>query len=165
MLWLHGDLHPVNVPTVDGTVCGVIDFGDLFARDPAGNLAAAWNLLPDGTADLFHAAYRPALDAAALRRARGWAVRRALGGSLIGEAGVRGRPGGKATSGPPAHAALRRLGVTPSRPATRATASGQRPCELERLPSRPCPRRVGAGGPSTRSLPDRRSTASSERRS
>ncbi|MFB9533610.1 aminoglycoside phosphotransferase family protein [Nonomuraea roseola] len=114
-LWLHGDLHPANVLTEDGTICGVIDFGDLFAGDPAGDLAAAWNLLPDGAADRFYDAYRPAPDAATLRRARGWAVRRALGGIHIGEAGVRGRPGGKATWGPPAHAALRRLIATAHR--------------------------------------------------
>ncbi|MFF7238963.1 phosphotransferase [Streptomyces collinus] len=108
-VWLHGDLHPANILTRGGTFCGVIDFGDLCAGDPACDLAAAWILLPDGAADRFHAAYRPAPDAATLRRARGWAVLRALGGLLIGEAGVRGRPGGKPTWGPPARIALRRL--------------------------------------------------------
>ncbi|MGF1343625.1 phosphotransferase [Streptomyces flavovirens] len=108
-LWLHGDLHPANVLTKDGTFCGVIDFGDLFAGDPAFDLAAAWILLPDGAADLFHAAYRPRPDAATLRRARGWAVLRALACVHIADAGVHGRPGGKPTWGPPAHAALRRL--------------------------------------------------------
>jgi aminoglycoside phosphotransferase (APT) family kinase protein len=114
-LWLHGDLHPANVLTADGTICGVIDFGDLFAGDPACDLAAAWTLLPDGAADRCYAAYQPAPDAATLRRARGWAVLRALSGILIGEAGVRGRRGGKATWGPPAHAALRRLIATTHR--------------------------------------------------
>ncbi|MGP3959360.1 aminoglycoside phosphotransferase family protein [Nonomuraea sp. 3N208] len=114
-LWLHGDLHPANVLTADGTICGVIDFGDLCAGDPAGDLAAAWTLVPDGAADRFHAAYQPTPDAATLRRARGWAVGRALAGILIGDAGVRGRPGGKATWGPPAHAALRRLIATTHR--------------------------------------------------
>ncbi|TDD08462.1 aminoglycoside phosphotransferase family protein [Nonomuraea deserti] len=111
-LWLHSDLHPANVLTADGTLCGVIDFGDLCAGDPAFDLAAAWTLLPDGAADRFHAAYRPAPDAATLRRARGLAAGQALAGILIGEAGVRGRPGGKPTWGPPAHAALRRLTAT-----------------------------------------------------
>ncbi|MFJ3515744.1 MULTISPECIES: aminoglycoside phosphotransferase family protein [unclassified Streptomyces] len=111
-MWLHGDLHPANVLTEDGTFCGVIDFGDLCAGDPACDLAAAWTLLPDGAVDRFHAAYRPAVDAATLRRARGWAAQRALGGILIGEAGVRGRPGGKPTWGPPARDALRRLVAT-----------------------------------------------------
>lgn len=114
-LWIHGDLHPANVLTADGTLCGIIDFGTLCAGDPAGDLAAAWSLLPDGGADLFHRAYRPAADPATLRRARGWAVMRALGGIHVGEAGHHGRPGGKATWGPPAHAALRRL-ATSTRP-------------------------------------------------
>ncbi|MBA8809620.1 aminoglycoside phosphotransferase family protein [Promicromonospora sukumoe] len=111
-VWLHGDLHPANVLTADGTFCGVIDFGDLFAGDPAWDLAAAWLLLPDGGVDVFHDAYGHEADAATLRRARGVAVGRSLSGMLIGEAGVHGRPGGKATWGPPARAALDRLLAT-----------------------------------------------------
>ncbi|MGW1587891.1 aminoglycoside phosphotransferase family protein [Streptomyces sp. NPDC002386] len=111
-LWLHGDLHPANILTTHGNFTGVIDFGDLFAGDPACDLAAAWNLLPDGAADLFHETYRPGPDTATLRRARGWAVLRALAGLHIGHAGVHGRPGGKPTWGPPAHAALERLTAT-----------------------------------------------------
>ena len=111
-LWLHGDLHPANILTANGTFSGVIDFGDLFAGDPACDLAAAWILLPDGAADLFHGTYQPSPDTATLRRARGWAVRQALSGILIGDAGVHGRPGGKASWGPPAQAALRRLVAT-----------------------------------------------------
>lgn len=93
----------------------MIDFGDLCAGDPACDLAAAWILLTDGAADLFHAAYQPVPDAATLRRARGWAAGQALTGILVGEAGVHGRPGGKPTWGPPAHAALRRLTETARR--------------------------------------------------
>ncbi|WP_433446859.1 aminoglycoside phosphotransferase family protein [Streptomyces sp. CA-142005] len=114
-LWLHGDLHPANVLTADGTFCGVIDFGDLCAGDPACDLAAAWLLLPDGAADRFYAAYEPTPDATTLRRARGWAVLKALACLLIGEAGVHGRPGGKPTWGPPARAALARLTATTHR--------------------------------------------------
>ncbi|MVU83917.1 phosphotransferase [Nocardia sp. ET3-3] len=108
-IWLHGDLHPANVLTTDGTLCGVIDFGDLCAGDPACDLAAAWILLPDGAADHFFADYQPTPDAAILRRARGNALMRAVAGLLIGDAGVHGRPGGKSTWGPPARDALRRL--------------------------------------------------------
>jgi len=114
-LWLHGDLHPANVLTEGGTFCGVVDFGDLYAGDPAGDLAAVWLLLPDGAADRCYEHYRPSPDAATLRRARGWAVLRALACLLIGDAGARGRPGGKPTWGPPAHAALQRLVATASR--------------------------------------------------
>lgn len=119
-VWLHGDLHAANILTADGTFCGVIDFGDLCAGDPATDLAAVWALLPDGAVTTFHAAYRPGdqggADRATLRRARGWAVLTALSGILIGEAGVHGRRGGKQSWGPPAHAAVRRLLAT-ARPA------------------------------------------------
>lgn len=108
-VWLHGDLHSANVLTAHGTLCGVVDFGDLCAGDPACDLAAAWNLLPDGATDRFYETYRPVADTSTRRRARGWAVLRALVCVLIGDAGVHGRPAGKATWGPPAHAALRRL--------------------------------------------------------
>ncbi|MFF7334777.1 phosphotransferase [Streptomyces sp. NPDC008150] len=111
-MWIHGDLHPANVLTADGTICGVIDFGDLCAGDPAYDLAAAWILLPDDAVGRFHDTYEPAADAATLRRARGCAVLRALAGIHIGEAGVRGRPGGKRSWGPPAQASLRRLVAT-----------------------------------------------------
>jgi aminoglycoside phosphotransferase (APT) family kinase protein len=101
-----------NVLTAEGTFCGVIDFGDLCAGDPACDLAAAWVLLPDDATDRFHAAYQPTPDPAPLRRARGWALLQALSGILIAEAGIHGRPGGKPTWGPPAHTALRRLTAT-----------------------------------------------------
>jgi aminoglycoside phosphotransferase (APT) family kinase protein len=104
--WIHSDLHPANVLTADGILTGVVDFGDLCAGDPACDLAAAWILLPDGAVDLFHAAYRPAADNATLRRARGWAVWRALGCVFIAD---DTGPGGKPSWGPPAQASLKRL--------------------------------------------------------
>jgi aminoglycoside phosphotransferase (APT) family kinase protein len=109
-VWLHGDLHPANVLTENGDFCGVVDFSDLCAGDPALDLAACWILLPDDEAvRRFQTAYRLAADAATWRRARGWAVWRAVGSLLIAEAGRRGRPGGKTTWGPPALASLQRL--------------------------------------------------------
>jgi aminoglycoside phosphotransferase (APT) family kinase protein len=106
-LWLHGDLHPANVLTADGTFCGVVDFGDLCAGDPAFDLAAGWILLPDREAiDRFRSAYRPVIDDATWRRARGWAVWRAQGSLLVASAGP---PGGKPSWGPPALASLQRL--------------------------------------------------------
>ncbi|MFE9659401.1 phosphotransferase [Streptomyces sp. NPDC005955] len=114
-LWLHGDLHPANVLTADGTFCGVIDFGDLFAGDPASDLSAPWLLLPDGAVDRFHRAYEPTVDAATLRRARGWAVLRAFVCISVGDDGLHGRLGGKESWGPPGQAALRRLIATADR--------------------------------------------------
>lgn len=93
----------------------MIDFGDLFAGDPACDLAAPWILLPDGAADRFYDTYQPTPDAATLRRARGRPVLSALACLHITDAGAHGRPGGKPTWGPPAHAALRRLTATAHR--------------------------------------------------
>lgn len=111
-VWLHGDLHPANILTKDGNFCGVVDFGDLCAGDPACDLAAGWLLLPDGAIDRFHQSYSSAADTATLRRARGWAPLKALACLFIGDNGIHGRPGGKATWGPPADAALQRLTAT-----------------------------------------------------
>jgi len=111
-VWLHADLHAANLLTRDGNFCGVVDFGDMCAGDPACDLAAGWTLLPDGFIHRFHQSYSPAADAATLRRARGWALWKALACLLIGDDGIHGRRGGKATWGPPAHAALQRLTAT-----------------------------------------------------
>jgi aminoglycoside phosphotransferase (APT) family kinase protein len=109
-LWLHGDLHPANVLTADGNVCGVVDFGDLCAGDPALDLAACWILLPDNEAiERVRAACPLAADDATWRRARGWAVWRAQGSLTVAAAGP---PGGKPSWGPPALASLQRLAAS-----------------------------------------------------
>src|SRR6185437_1828921 len=76
-VWVHGDLHPANVVVSDGTLAGIVDFGDMFAGDPAWDLAAAWVLLPAGTAARFFEMYARA-DEAAIRRARGLAALKSL---------------------------------------------------------------------------------------
>ena len=101
-VWLHGDLHPANVVVSDGTLSGVIDFGELCAGDPATDLAAAWLLLPAGADSRFFDAYAYAYantDEAMMRRARGWAVLRGLSLVGIGQAWERGLPGGQPTWG------------------------------------------------------------------
>lgn len=110
--WLHGDLHPANVLTHDGGLCGVVDFGDMCAGDPAWDLAAGWLLLPIEAVDRFHRGYSPAADEATLRRARGCALAKALTCLLIGDNGLHDRPGGKAAWALPAAAALARLVAT-----------------------------------------------------
>jgi aminoglycoside phosphotransferase (APT) family kinase protein len=107
-VWIHGDLHPANVVVSDGTLCGVIDFGDMCAGDPATDLAAAWLLLPAGAVTRFFDAYASA-DDATIRRAQGWAVLRAIGLIGIGQNWERGLPGGKQTWGPAGWAALERI--------------------------------------------------------
>ncbi|MET9908306.1 phosphotransferase [Streptomyces sp. NPDC006476] len=111
--WLHADLHPANVVVGDGTLTGVIDFGDLCAGDPATDLAAAWVLLPTGASAAFFEAYGGS-DEATIRRARGWAVLRALALIGIGQAWQRGLPGGQRTWGPAGRAALGRALVRES---------------------------------------------------
>ena len=113
-VWLHADLHPANVLTKDGNFSGIIDFGDMCAGDPACDLGSAWLLLPDGAMNHFLKCYSSDLDEATLRRARGWAVGKALTCLIIGDNGALGRKGGKTTWAPPARAALGRLaGPTP----------------------------------------------------
>lgn len=104
-VWLHGDLHPANVVVADGTLAGVVDFEELGAGDPASDLASAWILLPE--AERFLDAY--GADEATVRRARGWAVTRALFLIAMGINGEKGIPGGKTHWGPVGHAALERV--------------------------------------------------------
>ena len=82
-VWLHGDLHPANILVRDGQVSGVIDFGDITAGDPAGDLSVAWMLLPLDCHAGFWSAYQAAGGGGragdALRaRARGWALNLAI---------------------------------------------------------------------------------------
>ncbi|WP_344076008.1 phosphotransferase, partial [Nocardiopsis metallicus] len=107
-VWVHGDLHPANVVVADGTLAGVVDFGDLFVGDPAVDLSAAWVLLPAGVAARFFAAYAEA-DEATVRRARGLAAMKSLFLMLMGQNGDRGLPGGKPAWGPAGRAALDRV--------------------------------------------------------
>ncbi|WP_420114961.1 aminoglycoside phosphotransferase family protein [Pseudactinotalea sp.] len=41
-LWVHGDLHPLNVLVEGAALAAVIDWGDVTAGDPACDLAIAW---------------------------------------------------------------------------------------------------------------------------
>jgi aminoglycoside phosphotransferase (APT) family kinase protein len=75
-VWIHGDLSPGNLLSVDGRLSAVIDFGCLGVGDPACDLIVAWNLLPTETRNVFRAALR--VDEATWDRARGWALSIAL---------------------------------------------------------------------------------------
>jgi aminoglycoside phosphotransferase (APT) family kinase protein len=41
-VWLHGDLHPRNVVVRDGSLVGLIDWGDLNGGDASTDVACAW---------------------------------------------------------------------------------------------------------------------------
>lgn len=107
-VWVHGDLHPANVVVAGGTLAGIVDFGALFAGDPAWDLGAAWLLLPDGSASRFFDGYARA-DEVTVRRARGLAAMKCLFLMLMGQNGDRGLPGGKPDWGPAGRAAMNRV--------------------------------------------------------
>lgn len=107
-VWVHGDLHPANVVVADGALAGIVDFGALFAGDPAWDLGAAWLLLPEGSASRFFDSYAQA-DEATIRRARGLAAMKCLFLMLMGQNGDRGLPGGKPNWGPTGRSAMNRV--------------------------------------------------------
>lgn len=72
-VWVHGDLHPLNILVHDGGLSGVIDFGDLTAGDPATDLSVAWMIFDDpDDRRAFWDSYEA--DQAARTRAKGWAM-------------------------------------------------------------------------------------------
>ncbi len=71
-VWVHGDVHPLNLLVDDGRLSAVIDFGDLTAGDPASDLAVAWMLFSAPVRDELRAA--AGVDDATWRRALGWAL-------------------------------------------------------------------------------------------
>lgn len=73
-VWLHGDLHARNVVvSANGTLTGLIDWGDMTAGDRATDLACAWTLFATQEArEIFLSAYGATEEER--RRAAGWAV-------------------------------------------------------------------------------------------
>jgi aminoglycoside phosphotransferase (APT) family kinase protein len=91
--WIHADLHPDNILVDDGSIAGVIDFGDLCAGDPATDLAVGWMLFDDegrrALFDGYRVQDRGVQDRGLEQRAAGWATLFAL---MLLEIGVGGRP-------------------------------------------------------------------------
>ena len=79
-VWLHGDLHTANVIVRDGSVVGVLDFGDITSGDPACDLAIAWMLFDGADRDRFRSAAGAVvpIDDATWQRGRAWALHFAL---------------------------------------------------------------------------------------
>ncbi len=71
-LWLHGDLHALNMITRDGRLCAMIDFGDITAGDPATDLAVAWILFDPPSR--VHFCGLVDVDDATWTRAMAWAM-------------------------------------------------------------------------------------------
>lgn len=90
-VWLHGDLHPRNVLARDGTLAGLIDWGDMTAGDAATDLACAWTLFDADARRVFLETYEP--SAAETARAAGWAVH--FGSALLDSGEPRHEPIGR----------------------------------------------------------------------
>jgi aminoglycoside phosphotransferase (APT) family kinase protein len=71
-LWLHGDLHPLNILWDGQRLTGIIDFGDVTGGDPATDLAVAWMCFAPRERDVF--LETTGADAATIERGRGWAI-------------------------------------------------------------------------------------------
>ena len=53
LVWVHGDLHPLNLLTYHGKLSAVIDWGSMGLGDPAMDLMAAWTLFDAPARSLF----------------------------------------------------------------------------------------------------------------
>ena len=76
-VWFHGDLAASNLLVRDGRLSAVIDFGTCGTGDPACDLVFAWTFLR-GEHERRAFADAVALDRDTWRRARGWALWKAL---------------------------------------------------------------------------------------
>jgi len=71
-VWLHGDLHPLNVLTDGTAITAVIDWGDVTSGDPAVDLAVAWNLFEPADRSVMQVV--AGVDDATWQRAEAWAL-------------------------------------------------------------------------------------------
>ena len=73
-VWIHGDLHPGNLVSRDGSLVGLIDFGDVTAGDPAYDLGVAWLAFDADARAEFVSATGGRYDTATWQRAHAWAA-------------------------------------------------------------------------------------------
>ncbi|MEV0824808.1 aminoglycoside phosphotransferase family protein [Nonomuraea rubra] len=75
-VWFHGDVAPGNLLVRGGRLSAVIDFGTCGVGDPACDLVMAWTHFDGPERQVFREA--AGLSGDAWRRARGWALWKAL---------------------------------------------------------------------------------------
>ncbi|SFI48204.1 Predicted kinase, aminoglycoside phosphotransferase (APT) family [Paenibacillus sp. UNC496MF] len=75
-VWVHGDVAVGNLLARNGRLSGVIDFGTMGVGDPSSDLVMAWNFFDAASRQVFLSGMRA--DRAAVDRARGWALWKAL---------------------------------------------------------------------------------------
>ena len=75
-VWVHGDFAETNLLVKEGRLNAVIDFGCVGVGDPSCDLVIAWTFFDPASRKEFHSAV--ALDSATWKRARGWAIWKAL---------------------------------------------------------------------------------------
>ena len=78
--FVHGDLIPGNVLTVDGRLSAIIDWGGAGYGDAAQDLTPAWAIFDRRSRDVFRA--RVGTDEASWLRGRAFALEQAVGGVL-----------------------------------------------------------------------------------
>lgn len=72
-VWVHGDLHPLNLLARGDQLSAVIDWGGLGLGDPATDLLIAWTLFDPPAREVFRAALAPSAEAWARGRALAFA--------------------------------------------------------------------------------------------
>lgn len=75
-VWIHGDVAETNLLVKEGRLDAVVDFGNTGVGDPSCDLVIAWTFLDLASRNEFRSAV--ALDPATWKRARGWAIWKAL---------------------------------------------------------------------------------------
>jgi aminoglycoside phosphotransferase (APT) family kinase protein len=87
--WLHGDLHPRNILVEQGSLSGIIDWGDIASGDPATDLAAIWMLFADPQAREQACSAYGGVSPATSNRAKAWAL---LFGLMFLDTGLTDNP-------------------------------------------------------------------------
>lgn len=87
--WLHGDLHPRNILVENGSITGIIDWGDITAGDCATDLASIWMLFAEPAARAAALTAYANLSEATFQRAQGWAI---MFGTVLLDTGLIDNP-------------------------------------------------------------------------